>query len=150
GGSAYRRGVDDIGFLDALLDRLAVECAAAGHSIDPSRIYFSGHSNGAGMALRYAIARPERVASVGIVAGNLSRRVAPVAPAPLVVPMMQIIGGADPFLPMRGGEVAAFGHTWCEAPAIATPQRWAAWHGCAPDDEGTVVEESDRWTTREW
>jgi polyhydroxybutyrate depolymerase len=102
------------------------------------------------MALRYAIARPERVAAIGIVAGNLSRRVQPRVPPPSPVPMFQIIGDADPFLPMDGGEVSAFGHTWQEAAAISTPQRWAAWHGAPSGAEGMVVEDNDGRLVREW
>lgn len=150
GGSAYRRCVDDIGFLDALLDFLADEGARRGAPIDASRVYFSGHSNGAGMALRYAIARPERVAAVGIVAGNMSRRVQPLTPPPVTVPMLQIIGDADPFMPLEGGAVSAFGHSWQELPAISTPQRWTAWHGAEDDVPGTVVEDNESFKLREW
>lgn len=50
---------DDVAYYDALIDYLVRT-----YPIDTTRIYLSGFSNGAGMAMTYAMARPERIAAI--------------------------------------------------------------------------------------
>ncbi len=50
---------DDIAYYDALIDYLVRT-----YPIDETRIYLSGFSNGAGMAMTYAMSRPERIAAI--------------------------------------------------------------------------------------
>jgi pimeloyl-ACP methyl ester carboxylesterase len=38
----FRTGVDDVAYIDAVIDEIA-----AGHSVDPARVFVVGHSNGA-------------------------------------------------------------------------------------------------------
>ncbi|MHC4505948.1 MAG: CE1 family esterase, partial [Planctomycetota bacterium] len=57
---------DDVGFLAALIDKLARES-----SVDPKRVYVTGISNGALMAIRFAMERAEKVAAIASVAGAM-------------------------------------------------------------------------------
>src|SRR5438093_13438402 len=54
---------DDVGFLTAVIDDL-------GDLIDPSRVYVTGFSNGAGMVFRLAAERTDRLAAIAPVAGH--------------------------------------------------------------------------------
>ncbi|MFB4320195.1 alpha/beta hydrolase family esterase [Actinomadura sp. 21ATH] len=91
---ARMAGIDDVAFLDALIDGLVREGLA-----DPARIYLTGFSNGGGMAYRYACERARRVAAVGVVSGSLAVECAPREP----VSVMAFHGTADFSVPFGGG-----------------------------------------------
>lgn len=65
-GYAVEAQVDDVGFIAALLDDLAVL-----HAVDPARVYACGMSNGGMLCYRLACELSERVAAVGVVAGDM-------------------------------------------------------------------------------
>jgi polyhydroxybutyrate depolymerase len=96
-------GVDDVAFLDEVLT-----LARARAPVDPSRITFTGGSNGGMMALRYACERPKVVAAVAVVAGPL------VAPCPLSVPVPVLVlhGAKDTVVPLNGGPNRRLGVTF--------------------------------------
>ena len=100
---AGRDAVDDVAYLDEVIAR-----ARAKAPIDPARIAFTGGSNGAMMALRYACERPEVVASVAVVAGPL---VAPCNPE-LPVPVLVLHGAKDKVVPLNGGRNPKLGVTF--------------------------------------
>jgi poly(3-hydroxybutyrate) depolymerase len=86
---------DDIAYLDALIDELI-----AGHEVDPQRVFLAGVSNGGMMALRYAVARADRLAGVASAAGAMFTLVdAPSRP----VPILLIHGALDQEVPPEGG-----------------------------------------------
>ncbi|MEX2288742.1 MAG: PHB depolymerase family esterase [Mycobacteriales bacterium] len=87
-------GVDDVAFLDEVV---AISRTKA--LIDPARIYVTGGSNGAMMALRYACERSETVAAVAVVAGPLLAPCAPILPVPVLV----LHGAGDSIVPLNGG-----------------------------------------------
>jgi polyhydroxybutyrate depolymerase len=97
-GGPVRNRADDVGYLLAVVDHLV----AAG-TVDPTRVYLVGMSNGANMAGRLAWERPERIAAIGQVAGTAAVGVvgspAPAAP----VPVIQIHGTRDRANPYEGG-----------------------------------------------
>ena len=94
-GPAAARGVDDIGFLDRVIDD-----AAARFGTDRDGVFITGMSNGAMMAEAYAAARPGRVRAVAGVAGTLDlARFAPRG----AVPLLHIHGTADTAVPYAGG-----------------------------------------------
>ena len=87
---------DDVGFLRALIVRLAGEGL-----IDPRRVYFAGISNGGAMIMRLICETPEIVAGAAIVAMTLPERLdCPDGPP---VPVLLIHGTADPLIPYEGG-----------------------------------------------
>lgn len=86
---------DDIGFLDALLDRLVAEGIA-----DPARIHLAGISNGAMMAQRYACLRAERIASLMVFKATLP--VAPSCAPARPLPVLLAAGTDDPIVGWDG------------------------------------------------
>ena len=79
-GPAAALQIDDVGFTLAVLDDLAVRA-----SIDTTRIYATGLSNGSMMAYRVAAEASDRIAAVAGVAGAMSlTRFAPKLPMPVM------------------------------------------------------------------
>lgn len=97
-GSAQRRGVDDVAFLDAL-----IADAVRRFGLDAGRIYLTGMSNGAIMAETYAALRPRRVTAVAGVAGTMDTD--SVRPRG-AVPLLHIHGTEDDMVPYAGGQGA--------------------------------------------
>lgn len=56
---ASHEGVDDVGFIDAVITDVSTK-----FSIDPSRVYATGHSNGAIMSYRLACELSEKIAAI--------------------------------------------------------------------------------------
>ena len=65
-GSAMKQDVDDVGFIDALIDDIVGE-----YDVDASRIFAAGHSNGGIMAYRLACELSDRIVAIGLQAGSL-------------------------------------------------------------------------------
>jgi polyhydroxybutyrate depolymerase len=119
--TAFAKRVNDVGYLMALLDTVAQRCR-----VDPSRVFVSGHSNGAGMSYRVAAEHPDRFAAVGVMAGHLFSD----APSRLASPvsLVQIVGDRDPVAPMAGGDVRTAASTLQKLrPALEPAQRWPQW-----------------------
>mgnify|MGYP001217556641 CR=1 FL=1 len=118
-----RQGVDDVGFLSALIDRLTRDFA-----IPPGRVFVTGMSAGGFMANRLACDRADLVAAVAPVAGTLGAGV-PCAPSK-PVSMLQIHGTGDAVVPFGGGPMVGRGgpSEIISAPALA--ERWRQADGC--------------------
>jgi poly(3-hydroxybutyrate) depolymerase/protein-S-isoprenylcysteine O-methyltransferase Ste14 len=97
---AKRLGVDDVGFLVALIGRLR-----ARYSIPAERVLVAGFSNGGQMAIRLALERPDALGAVAIVAAQLPAATESVCNAKIpALDSLWVKGTADPFLPSAGGE----------------------------------------------
>lgn len=97
-------GIDDVGYVAALLDDLA-----ASFPVDAARVYATGISNGGMMSYRLAIELSDRIAAVAPVAAQLSVNLrdltaAEASPAK-PVPILMILGEQDPLVPFGGGKV---------------------------------------------
>ena len=140
--------IDDVALVRALIDRLAATLP-----IDRSRIYATGMSNGAIFSHRLACDLPNEIAAIGAVAGSLAAALAPTCTPDRPVPVLLIMGEADPLVSWAGGAVPGRGF----GPVLAVPAtvaHWAARNGCAtvpaiaqepdraPDDGTTVRRES--------
>lgn len=89
------RDVDDIAYLDALIDGLI-----ANHGADPSRIMMTGGSNGGMMTFVYAVARADRLAAIApVVASMFTFDSVPAVPLPILI----ISGAKDAEVPLEGG-----------------------------------------------
>ncbi|MGH2607656.1 MAG: alpha/beta hydrolase family esterase [Tepidiformaceae bacterium] len=97
-GQAARQAIDDVGFLAALIEKLADELP-----IDRERVFMAGHSNGAIMAWRFACERADLVAAIVPVAGSLE---IPACTAADGVNLLAIHGDADQNHPIQGGRGA--------------------------------------------
>lgn len=98
-----RSGVDDVGFLRNLIERLRID-----FGIDQKRVYATGISNGGFMSIRLAIDLSDRIAAIGAVTSCLGtghQRLEPLAPVGVLV----MNGTEDPLVPYEGGRVETFG-----------------------------------------
>ena len=95
---ADKQGVDDVAFIDKLL-----EVFQERFSIDSTKIYITGHSNGGFMAQRLAIERSHKFAAVAVVAASLSEWLASRFTPGRPMPVSFINGTADPVTPYEGG-----------------------------------------------
>ena len=87
----------DVRFIADLIDRLAAE-----YSIDRSRVYANGLSNGGGMSFLLGCALSDRIAAIGGVAGAYAYPLDECQPL-RPVPMIAFHGTADPIVPYLGG-----------------------------------------------
>ena len=113
--------IDDVGFLEAVLDELE-----ARFNVDPKRIYFVGHSNGGFMAYRMACEVPDRIAAIVSLAGatwDASQACAAAKP----VHVLQIHGTNDDTILYEGGNILFSTYPG----ALETVEMWADSNGCA-------------------
>jgi polyhydroxybutyrate depolymerase len=87
---------DDIGFFNSMLDELGTK-----FSVDSSRIYAAGLSEGGFMSLRVACALSDRIAAVATVGASMPKTMTCVPTRP--VPLVMIDGTSDPVVPYGGG-----------------------------------------------
>src|SRR6187200_2649693 len=97
-----RQGVDDVGFLVALVDRLSRD-----YGIPPGRVFATGMSAGGFMATRLACDRADVFSAVAPVAATLGSGVACNPSRP--VSMLAFSGTADPVVPFAGGGMVGRG-----------------------------------------
>jgi polyhydroxybutyrate depolymerase len=122
-GPARRYGIDDVGFLSALIDS-----TAEAEGVDEDRVYVAGISNGAMMAYRLACDLPGRLAAIGAVAGTMVCD----CPAPAPTSVLHIHGLEDGNIPFAGG-LATRGVERQSRPSV--PDVIAVWRragGCGP------------------
>ena len=104
--SANTLNIDDVRFLDGLVDKLAGEIG-----IDPNRVFAVGVSRGGAMALRLALEAPSRFRAVAAVSENVPTpdnfKCKPARQGTSSVMIMN--GTEDPIVPFEGGEVNLFG-----------------------------------------
>lgn len=150
-----RVGVDDVAFLDALIDRLIAD-----EGVDPKRVYMMGISNGGFMTQRFALSRGARLAAAAAVTAQVARQWLGDEPA-TPVPMLLMNGTEDPLVPYGGGHVTVFEQKRGQVLSTAESVDWWARHfGCdaapetatlpdrAPDD-GTRVHTERRGGCRD-
>lgn len=97
-GSAMQNNVDDVAFIDALLDDLM-----RAYRVDAERVFATGMSNGAMMAYRLAAELSQRIAAIAPVAGCLAIDIGSLKRP---VSVLHFHGTNDEFVPFRGGKGA--------------------------------------------
>jgi polyhydroxybutyrate depolymerase len=97
-GKAVEKNVDDVGILESMINEIV-----ASYPVDASRIYVTGHSNGAMMAYRLAAEIPGRLAAIMPVAGTLAIDDCDKGKD---VAVLHIHGDSDNNVPFAGGEGA--------------------------------------------
>lgn len=115
--------VDDVGFINAIIDR-----AIAEDDVDPERIYVIGVSKGGMMAYRIAAELAPRLAAFSAVLAGMPVHATYPMPA---IPLSALIvaGTADPFIPYSGGK---FPYTlWFLAPMLGIEASTAVWRELA-------------------
>ena len=129
-----QRGGDDVARLLAEVDALAARGLG-----DGGPVYVIGHSNGGGMAMRLACARPDRVAGIAVVATKVLLA-APCENPNAPVPALFLHGTNDEIAPHAGRRledadpaIARLAQRLGGAMSAAeTAAHWAMRNGCAP------------------
>jgi polyhydroxybutyrate depolymerase len=123
--------VDDVGYLDALIDQ-----AIATRPIDPDRVYVLGHSNGGFMAYRLACELSQEVAAIAVLAGSDYGNASDCgATGRQPVSVLHLHGDADVTIPYLGDDLLGAPLNIPTSPypgAEAVRDRWAALAGCDP------------------
>lgn len=141
-------GVDDAGFVSAVIDRIIAE-----DGVDPGRVYATGISNG-GMFTEYLGCRLSgKLAAIAPVAGPLpaadESSCAPSHP----LPVLEIHGTTDPIVPYNGGPVrvtSGHGGGAGSSPVLsvdATQQFWRDKDTCAPAVTSALPQRTDDGTS---
>lgn len=102
GGGTAVDDLADVTFIADLIDDLA-----ARYTIDRTRIYANGLSNGGGMSYRLACQLADRIAAVGSVSGAYLFPASDCLPS-RPVPFIAFHGTKDPIVPYEGGPSASF------------------------------------------
>ncbi len=136
------REIDDVKFVSALIDELAAK-----YPVDKERVYACGMSNGGFMSMRLACMLSDKVhaaAAVGSTFGeDLSRQCEPGR----AVPVMIVMGNADPIVPFSGGRVEKSNFQGKLLSAFDAAQWWSANDGCEKSPSGeTVIDGADDGT----
>ncbi len=138
------QGGKDVLFARDLIDKISALC-----SIDPARIYATGHSLGGGMANRLACDLSERIAAVGPVSGAYlnAQHCSPSRSVALVA----IHGTADPVIYYNGFGVNGSSPGAYFTVGTPIPQWASAWgqrNGCSA--KATVFFQKDPVSGQQW
>lgn len=120
--SAVKQNAPDVAFVSAILADLKTK-----YSVDETRIYATGFSNGASMTFRIARELSQEIAAIAPVSGaDWLPDAIPARP----VPILYITGTADPLNPIEGGEIHLGQRSLGVKPPIQeTIDRWLKIHG---------------------
>lgn len=125
-GAAMQDKVDDVGFINALIDDVQ-----RAHKVDPARLYVTGMSNGAMMTHRLGIELSHRIAAIAPVVGTVfGDESTPRSPVAAII----FNGMKDASVPFEGGPPGGIGaRAWDGTPtkpAVAQSAFWARAGGC--------------------
>lgn len=123
-GHAREKGVDDVGFLAALIERLVKDGRA-----DPKAVFVTGMSNGAMMAHRLACERADLVAAIAPVAGTLA---VPDCKPSRPVSVLVVHGTEDEHVPFAGGVGAKARDSRTDRSVRESANIWAGADRCDP------------------
>lgn len=117
-GSSESDGVDDVGFVSAMIDFLE-----AHYCVDPKRVFSAGFSNGGMLSHRLACELGDRIAAIGPVSGTMA---IPACAPTRAVPVMHLHGTSDFVVAYsNGGFSGAKG-------VDETMAGWVTRNGCSP------------------
>ncbi|MGE4012687.1 MAG: PHB depolymerase family esterase, partial [Alphaproteobacteria bacterium] len=137
---AHRENNDDVKFIKTLVDVVDRQHA----TVDYTRIYAIGISNGGMMTLRLACEAPDRFRAVAAFTANLPEPVPPLCRAAVAVGVLMMNGTADPLVPYDGGQVR-FGRRTLGAviSTDATMALFARRNGCTAQPSTTDLPDVD-------
>jgi polyhydroxybutyrate depolymerase len=121
-------GVNDDAYLMGLVHEIAHN-----FSVDPKRIYFVGHSNGAFMSYVLACQHADEIAAIATLAGSMWTDAAKCTTKP--VSLLHMHGTADTTIPDAGGTI--LGKSFVSAKDSALD--WVAIDGCAPSADTSAA-----------
>lgn len=125
--------IDDVGFINALLDSLS-----GIYSIDSTRVYITGMSNGAMMSYRLACELSHRIAAIASVAGAMT---AELCDPTNKIPIIHFHSYLDSNVPYNGGiGDGVSGHY--NPPLDSVLNVWSAIDGCEIEND-TLINDSN-------
>ncbi|MEZ5001882.1 MAG: PHB depolymerase family esterase [Chitinophagales bacterium] len=130
-GSLLSKNVDDVGFVNTLLDALLEE-----FNINERRVYACGFSLGGMMSHRMACESSDRFAAIAAVGAPIATSVGNACHPIRPVPVMYFHGTGDLVLPYVGSAIIG------SASANFTLSKWAKANDC-PDDEVIIEQVPD-------
>ena len=135
-------GVDDVGFLLALVDEID-----RSWSVDRDRVYAFGVSQGGFFAHRVACDAPERFAAVVVVMGAMSLPLSEVCTPSQPISVAMYMGTQDPTVLYAGNYL---GGLYSTLSADSSLSLWAAKNGCTGDLSTWAYPDvvSDGWAVR--
>jgi polyhydroxybutyrate depolymerase len=123
-------GVDDVGFVSALIDKLLGEL-----NIDKSRVYVTGFSNGGIFVQRLACELADKITAMASVSGTMAANISAQCQPARPIPVLLFMGTNDPSVPFDGGEVD--GNQGIDLSAAETIQQWTMHNACSPTPSTT-------------
>jgi len=120
-GYASANAIDDVGFINSLLDSLI-----ANYSIDVNRIYATGMSNGGFMSYRLACDLSDRIAAIAPVASSMSLSGCNPTRA---VPVIHLHSYQDASIPYLGGAGSGVSNHY-NPPQDSVLTAWANFNNC--------------------
>ncbi|MGQ0794322.1 MAG: alpha/beta hydrolase family esterase [Deltaproteobacteria bacterium] len=124
---ADRAGVDDVGFISALIDSLVSSL-----KIDPRRVHIVGFSNGGMLAYRLACELSDGVAAAASVMGAMTGGMPSGCRLQRAVSLMHVHGMADLIVPWEGGEARIAGvEGWRTYSIPSGVEMWGRLLGCS-------------------
>ncbi len=117
-------GVDDVAFVSDLIDKLTGEL-----SIDQTRVYVTGMSNGGIFSQRLACDLAYKIAAIASVSGTMAQNISTQCQPARPIPVMLFMGTDDPSVPFGGGEVD--GDQGINLSADDTIQQWVVHNECS-------------------
>lgn len=121
---AYLLNVDDVGFVDAMIETISLE-----FPVDPKKIYATGISNGAIFSHFLAAQRASMFAAIAPVVGGLAIPFSAHFNPDDTVSVLIIQGIDDPLVPYNGGQIAG-GNRGAIISTNDTVELWVQNDGC--------------------
>lgn len=100
---AHRKGIDDVGFLRALIEDLI-----ARYPIDAKQVFVTGISNGGLMSYRLGCSLPDTIRAIAPVTAQIPAAIEPFCRSESAVSLAVFNGTADPLVPYDGGQITIF------------------------------------------
>ena len=142
-GSAAENEIDDVGFISKLIDFMIEE-----YAVDATRVYATGHSNGAQISYRLACELSDRITAI---APNASQNIFPNCSPKRAVPVLHFHGTNDQCAKFDGGDcggcfqraLQGYGlpvneKTWACEPVMETLSKVAQRNKCSDETAITL------------
>ncbi len=94
-------GIDDVGFVNSLINQLKTE-----YNINDNKIYLCGFSNGSFLTQEIAFQSNSQFAAIGVIGGTMNQHLYENGNPNRAIPMIYIFGTDDPLVPYEGGYVS--------------------------------------------
>ncbi len=139
-GVARKMNIDDVGFIEKILDNIGSKL-----NINKENIFACGISNGGFMVQRLAYVIPDKIKGIAVVAANLSEVQAEKEFPAKPVPVLFINGTEDPLVPYNGGHVTVFRQKRGKILSMEkTIEMWKKSSGCEKLAETKVIPNRDK------